>query len=155
YQLWETADRLVLVNRRYQPIWERPLAGEWKPAKADEWIEGIVNRVFYYNDGDVRDDDLIDRLHAVLTELGLPVLIHKVLAQGYRERRARLLERAQIIEKSDQLDRKYLAEPMPSLDACDELLDWMNTRYCVLKAEGGKFRIRLPDGTLQAKDDFL
>jgi hypothetical protein len=84
YGKWICGDgREVIFNRMYWPILE-PRPGEpAKPARPGEWIEGIVEDQYYFDDYDspwslgaplaVRRDT-IARVNAVLVQWGFPAL---------------------------------------------------------------------------------
>jgi len=51
YGMWTCADgREVLYDRHYCPLWERR-GSESKRADRSEWVYGIVQHVWFYNDG--------------------------------------------------------------------------------------------------------
>ena len=51
YGRWTTADgREVLFNRTYWPILERTPDGFAKPARPSEWVEGIVQSEYFFDD---------------------------------------------------------------------------------------------------------
>ena len=52
YGMWRCAGgREVLFNRAYQPLWSR-INGEVEQASLDEWVAGIEEEQFFFDDAD-------------------------------------------------------------------------------------------------------
>ncbi len=52
YGLWRcVGSREVLFNRAYQPLWSR-IDGEVVEASPDEWVAGIEEEQFFFDDAD-------------------------------------------------------------------------------------------------------
>jgi hypothetical protein len=83
YGVWTCADgREVIFNRDYWPILERRPGENAKPANPNEWIGGIRERDYFFDDGNCPWDrrqrraaaDTLARCNRVLAAWGFPTL---------------------------------------------------------------------------------
>jgi hypothetical protein len=167
YVLWHTEDgRAILLNRLYRPLWQRTGDGPWEPVPGprdlQHWCEPqaerypILDTVPYYRGRLILEDwlgterpasgerELIDHLHAVLADLGVP---HEDVRPSWHEA---WQEGAKTIwpERAEREPEPAEPEPPPRLTAGfnhfhegQALLEWMNSQYTCLTQQGGRFRV--------------
>lgn len=77
--------RRVLLNRLYEPMFERLPDGAVRAANPAEWVENIVDRQWFYNDGNPprHDRKTLARCRAVLTEFGITAELQETLEDGF------------------------------------------------------------------------
>ena len=85
YGRWWCADgREILFNRQYNPLWERTAGNmEWTSADRTEWVAGIAEQSWFYNDGD-RDAAKERKALAELSARGLPKPDRSALVRATR-----------------------------------------------------------------------
>ena len=92
YGQWTCADgREVIFNREYWPILERRPGEKAEPANPSEWIYGIRERDYFFDDANPPWDrrrrrvaaDSLARCNRVLTEWGFPPLSKPTPAKAF------------------------------------------------------------------------